>query len=328
MFQNKINITTIGGWTGTYNVLSGLKQNENYNLAAIVTMSDSGGSTGLLRDEFWVLPPWDIRRAILALSNESEILRKLFEYRFEKESSVSGHTVGNLLLTALADITGDFGDGIKEINKMFKVKGKVIPVTMEQSNLCVELENGLKVCGESNIDVPAHDANLRIVDAYLEPEVKVNSVATGVLENSDIIVIWPGDLYTSIVPNLLVKWVKKAIKNSNAKVIYFCNIMTKHWETSGFEVQDFIDVIETYLWKWIVDYIVVNNGNISETMVQKYKEIEGKKPVKIKDKDRKELKHKDYKIIERDMLNEQDFVRHSSKKIASIIDDLVEGWIK
>lgn len=328
MFQNKINITTIGWGTGTYNVLSGLKQNENYNLAAIVTMSDSGGSTGLLRDEFWVLPPWDIRRAILALSNESEILRKLFEYRFEKKSSVSGHTVWNLLLTALADITGDFGDGIKEINKMFKVKGKVIPVTMEQSNLCVELENGLKVCGESNIDVPAHDANLRIVDAYLEPDVKANSVATGVLENSDIIVIWPGDLYTSIVPNLLVKWVKKAIKNSNAKVVYFCNIMTKHWETSGFEVQDFIEVIEKYLWKWIVDYIVVNNGNISDTMVQKYKDIEGKKPVKIKDKDRKELKNNDYKIVERDMLHEQDFVRHSSKKIASIIDDLVDGWIK
>ena len=184
MFQKKINITTIGGWTGTYNVLSGLKQNENYNLAAIVTMSDSGWSTGLLRDEFGVLPPWDIRRAILALSTESEILRKLFEYRFEKESSVSGHTVWNLLLTALADITGDFGDGIKEINKMFKVKGKVIPVTMQQSNLCVELENGLKVCGESNIDVPAHDANLRIVDAYLEPEVPANSVATGVLERS------------------------------------------------------------------------------------------------------------------------------------------------
>ncbi|MCP4523768.1 MAG: YvcK family protein, partial [Candidatus Gracilibacteria bacterium] len=287
-----------------------------------------GGSTGLLRDEFGVLPPGDIRRAILALSNESEILRKLFEYRFDKESSVSGHTVGNLLLTALADITGDFGDGIKEINKMFKVKGKVVPVTMEQSNLCVELENGLKVCGESNIDVPAHDANLRIVDAYLEPEVQADTVATGVLENSDIIVIGPGDLYTSIIPNLLVRGVKKAIKNSNAKVVYFCNIMTKQGETSGFEVQDFIDVIEKYLGKGVLDYVVVNDGNISDYMVKKYKEIEGKKPVKIKEKNKKELKNKGYKVIERDMLHEQDFVRHSSKKIASIIDDLVDGWVK
>jgi len=328
MFQNKVNITTIGWWTGTYNVLSGLKQNELYNLAAIVTMSDSGWSTGLLRDEFGVLPPGDIRRAILALSTESEILRKLFEYRFDKESSVSGHTVWNLLLTALADITGDFGDGIKEINKMFKVKGKVIPVTMEQSNLCVELENGQKVCGESNIDVPAHNPDLRIVDAYLEPNVQANWVAKNVLANSDIIVIWPGDLYTSIVPNLLVKWVKKAIKNSNAKVVYFCNIMTKHWETSGFEVNDFIDVIEKYLGKGILDYVVVNNWNISDYMVKKYKDSEWKKPVKLNEKSRKKIGEKSYKIIERDMLHEQDFVRHSSRKIASIIDDLVDGWVK
>lgn len=328
MFSNKVNITTIWWGTGTYNVLSWLRNNPNYNLAAIVTMSDSGGSTGMLRDEFGVLPPGDIRRAILALSTESEILRKLFEYRFEKESSVSGHTVGNLLLTALSDITGNFWDGIKEINKMFKVKGKVIPVTMEQSNLCVELENGLKVCWESNIDVPEHDATLRIDNAYLEPEVPVNQVAKNALENSDIIVIWPGDLYTSIIPNLLVKWVKKAIKNSNAKVVYFCNIMTKKWETTGFEVQDFIDVIEKYLGKGIIDYVVVNNGNISDYMVKKYKDTEEKKPVKIKDKHKKELKKKPYKIIERDMLHEQDFVRHSSKKIASIIDDLVDGWIK
>lgn len=328
MFQKKVNITTIWWGTGTYNVLSGLKDNENYNLAAIVTMSDSGWSTWLLRDEFWVLPPGDIRRAILALSHESNILRKLFEYRFDKDSSVSGHTVWNLLLTALANITGNFGDGIKEINKMFKVRWKVIPVTMEQSNLCVELENGLKVCGETNIDVPAHDPNLRITNAMLEPEVKANPVAKSALENSDIIVIGPGDLYTSIIPNLLVKWVKKAIKNSNAKVVYFCNIMTKQWETTNFEVIDFVDVIEKYLWKWVVDYVVVNNGHISDYMTKKYKEIEEKKPVKIKEKDKKELKEKTYKIIERDMLHEQDFVRHSSKKIASIIDDLVEGWIK
>ena len=328
MFQNKINITTIGWGTGTYNVLSGLKANPDYNLAAIVTMSDSGWSTGLLRDEFGVLPPGDIRRAILALSTESEILRKLFEYRFDKESSVSGHTVGNLLLTALADITWDFGDGIKEINKMFKVKGKVIPVTMEQSNLCVELENGQKVCWESNIDVPDHDPDLKIIDAYLEPEVKANSVAKNTLANSDIIVIGPWDLYTSIIPNLLVKWVKKSIKNSNAKVVYFCNIMTKQWETSGFEVKDFIDVIEKYLWKWILDYVVVNDGNISDYMVKKYKDSEWKKPVKIKEKDKKDLQKKSYKIIERDMLHEQDFVRHSSRKIASIIDDIVDGWVK
>lgn len=326
--KGRTNITTIGWGTGTYNVLSGLKKKDDYNLAAIVTMSDSGGSTGLLRDEFGVLPPWDIRRAILALSRESDILRKLFEYRFDKDSSVSGHTVGNLLLTALADITGDFWDGIKEINKMFKVKGKVVPVTMEQSHLCVTLENGQEVCGETNIDVPKHDTNLKITDAFLRPEVKVNDVAKNVLENSDIIVIGPGDLYTSIIPNLLVKWVSKAIKRSNAKVVYFCNIMTKQGETNDYEVIDFVDEIEKYLGKGIVDYIVVNDGHISDYMKKKYKEEEGKKPVKLKEKNKDDFKGKKYKLIERDLLHETDYVRHSSKKIASIIDDLVDGWIK
>jgi uncharacterized cofD-like protein len=126
----------------------------------------------------------------------------------------------------------------------------------------------------------------------------------------------------------LVKWVKKSIKNSNAKVVYFCNIMTKQGETSGFEVKDFIDVIEKYLGKWILDYVVVNNWNISDYMVKKYKDSEWKKPVKIKEKDKKDLQNTSYKIIERDMLHEQDFVRHSSRKIASIIDDLVDGWVK
>jgi len=328
MFQNKINITTIWGWTWTYNVLSGLRWNESYNLAAIVTMSDSGWSTGVLRDEFWVLPPWDIRRAILALSNESDILRKLFEYRFDRKSSVSGHTVWNLLLTALADITWDFWDGIKEINKMFKVQWKVIPVTMEQSNLCVKLENGQEICWESNIDVPLHDPTLRIEEAYLEPQPQVNPVAKNSLENSDIIVVGPGDLYTSIIPNLLVTWVKDAVKNSNAKVVYFCNIMTKLWETNDFEVLDFVNEIEKYIWEWVIDYVVVNNGYISDEMTQKYKEIESKKPVKLKDSDKEFLTQKWIHIVERDLLHEQDYVRHSSKKIASFLDDLVDGWVR
>ncbi|MCT4617567.1 MAG: YvcK family protein [Candidatus Gracilibacteria bacterium] len=328
MVFDKVNITTIGGGTGTYNVLSGLKTDDRVNLAALVAMSDSGGSTGVLRDEFGILPPGDIRRAVLALSKESQVVRKLFEYRFQKDSSVSGHTVGNLLLTAMADITGDFDEGLKQVCKMFRVQGKVIPVTTEISNLGVILENGEKVIGETNIDVPKHDPNMSIKQAFLTPEVSANTRGVNTLENSDIIIIGPGDLYTSIIPNLLVKGVSEAIKNSNAKVVYFCNIMTKHGETTGFGVEDFVSVIEKYLGEGVLDYVVVNNGYISDELAGKYYDEEMKKPVKVKDDQRSDLKKKYYKLIERDLLNEKDYIRHSPEKMCAVISDLIDGWIK
>lgn len=323
---NKINITTIGWGTGTFNVLTWLKNNPTYNLAAVVSMSDSWWSTGVLRDEFWILPPWDIRRAVLALSREWILFRKLFEYRFDKESSVSGHTVWNLLLTAMADITGDFETWLKQVCKMFRVEWKVIPVTKEKSDLWVILENWQKVIWETNIDCPLHDPNLCIKDAFLIPDVKINPNARDVIENSDIIIIWPWDLYTSIVPNLLVKGIKESIKKSNAKVVYFCNIMTKHWETTNFEVIDFVNVIEKYLWFWELDYVIVNDWHISDEMVEKYKIEESKKPVKIKNISL--FNNKDYKIIERDLLNENDYVRHKPEKLAWVIEDIINWWVK
>ena len=324
--EQKINITTIWGGTGTYNVLTGLKKNQNLNLAAIVSMSDSGWSTGVLRDEFWILPPGDIRRAVLALSKESAVLRKLFEYRFDKNSSVNGHTVGNLLLTAMADITWDFESGLKQICKMFRVEGKVIPVTREKSDLWVILESGEKIIGETNIDVPLHDGNMLIKEAFLVPNVPINPRAKNALENSDIIIIGPGDLYTSIIPNLLVSGVSEAIRNSNAKIVYFCNIMTKYGETTNFEVLDFVDAIEKYLGKDVIDYVIVNNGHISDEMIEKYKSEENKKPVKVKNIT--DFQNKDFKLIQRDLLNEKDFVRHNSEKLAHVIEDIIEGWIK
>ena len=167
MQTGKINITTIGGGTGTFNALSGLSGNQSLNLAAIVTAADSGGSTGELRDEFGILPPGDVRRAIVALAEDSEIVRRLFEYRFKEGNRIAGHTVGNLLLTALSDIMGDFERGIEELCTMFDVRGKVIPVTLDNVHLGVTLENGERIVGESEIDVPKHDAWIPIRDAFL-----------------------------------------------------------------------------------------------------------------------------------------------------------------
>lgn len=241
------NVTTIGGGTGTFNVLFGLKKNKRLNLAAIVSVADSGGSTGELRDEFGILPPGDIRRAVLALSEDSDIVRKLFEYRFRSGNRMSGHTVGNLLLTALADIAGDFEAGIEELCEMFDVRGKVIPSTLDDVHLGVRLENGETVIGETNIDVPKHDANLAIREAFLIGGGKLNPRAREAILNSDYVIVGPGDLYTSVVPNLLCEGMKETLQASLAKIVLVCNIMTKHGETDNYGVEDFVDVIERYV---------------------------------------------------------------------------------
>ena len=293
----KCNITTIGGGTGTFNVLSGLGRNRQLNLAAIVSVADSGGSTGELRDEFGILPPGDIRRAIVALAEDTEVVRRLFEYRFKEGRSIGGHTIGNLLLTALSDIMGDFERGIEELSEMFNVHGKVIPVTLENVSLGVTLENGDCILGESQIDVPRHEVSSPIRNAFLLGEGPLNPRAREAIENSDFVIIGPGDLYTSIVPNLLCKGMVEALRASQAKIIYVCNVMTKHGETDGFLVEDFVRVLEQYLGEGRIDYLLVNSGELRPDLVQKY-QSEGKAPVQMRD--RAALQAKGNKVIERD----------------------------
>lgn len=321
----KSNITTIGGGTGTFNVLSGLGKNRKLNLAAIVTVADSGGSTGELRDEFGILPPGDIRRAIVALSEDTEVVRRLFEYRFKEGRRIAGHTVGNLLLTALSDIMGDFERGIEELSEMFDVHGKVIPVTLENVSLGVTLENGDCILGESQIDVPRHEVSSPIRNAFLLGEGPLNPRAREAIENSDFVIIGPGDLYTSIVPNLLCKGMVEALRASQAKIIYVCNVMTKHGETDGFLVEDFVRVLEQYLGEGRIDYLLVNSGELRPDLVQKY-QSEGKAPVLMRD--RAALQAKGIKVIERDFTSETDYIRHDPRKLARTVEDFASGWIK
>ena len=320
---NKINITTIGWWNGSYWLLSSIRDEEDYNISAIISMSDSGWSTWVLREEFWILPPGDVRRGVMALSREHEVVKQLFDYRYDKGCSVWGHNLWNLIIAAMADITGSFDKWLKQVSRMFKVKGKVIPVTLELSNLNVKLEDWTKVEWENNIDTGLDENSPIIKKAYLTPEVNANPKAIKAIEKSDFIILSFGDLYTSIVPNLLVKGIKEAIEaNKKAKVIYFVNLMTKPGETTNFEAIDFINVIEKYLWNDILDYVVVNNGYISEKMAEKYKSLEKKKPVKVKSY--AFFKAKSYKVIEADLLNETDWVRHSFDKIAKVIKSIVK----
>ncbi len=321
----KCNITTIGGGTGTFNVLSGLGKDRRLNLAAIVTVADSGGSTGELRDEFGILPPGDARRAIVALAEDTEVVRRLFEYRFKEGRRIAGHTVGNLLLTALTDIMGDFERGIEELSEMFNVHGKVIPVTLDNVSLGVTLENGERILGETDIDVPKHDGSIPIRDAFLLGGGYLNPRAKEAIENSDYVIIGPGDLYTSIVPNLLCKGMVETLRSSAAKIIYVCNIMTKHGETDGFAVEDFVRVLEQYLGEGAIDYLLVNNGELRSSLVKKYEE-EGKIPVRLRD--RQSLAQKGIKIVERDFTSETDYIRHDPHKLSRTIEDFASGWIR
>ena len=185
--NNKINITTIGWWNWSYGILSSIRDNDDYNISAIISMSDSWGSTGVLREEFWILPPWDVRRAVMALSREHELVKNLFDYRYWKNCSVWGHNLWNLLITAMTDITWSFDKWLKQICKMFRVKWRVIPVTLELSNLNVELEDGLIVEWETNIDLNLNEKSSPIKRAYLTPEVNANNKAIKAIEKSDAV---------------------------------------------------------------------------------------------------------------------------------------------
>ena len=259
MLRNNKKIVVIGGGTGVFTVLTSLKPYFE-NLTAIVTMADDGGSTGILREEFGILPPGDIRRALVALSApENKMLADLFSYRFEEGSGLTGHNFGNLLITAMHRLTGNFEEAVQEAGKILRVKGRVVPVTLGHAQLAAELENSQIIKGETNIDIPQHDGRLKINRVWLSPEVSINPNAGKAILESDLVIIGPGDLYTSIIPNLLVKGVKEALQKTKAKKIYFVNLMTKFGETAGFSASDFIKVLNFYLGEGILDYAILNN---------------------------------------------------------------------
>lgn len=266
-------IVVIGGGTGTYTALIGLKRHA-VNLTAIVSMADDGGSSGRLRDEFGHLPPGDVRRCLLALSSDDSamMLRKLFEYRFDRGNGLNGHSFGNLFLTALTELTGRTEQAISEAARLLGVKGTVLPVTLSDSRLCAELEDGTVIYGESNIDIRAENPEGRISRVYLAPPAAANPAALAAFERADVIVIGPGDLYTSILPNLLVAGVPEAIERSPAIRIYVCNLMTKHGETDGFRASDFVREVQRYLGvASSLDRVIVNDSSdFPEYLLQRY----------------------------------------------------------
>lgn len=309
------NIVVIGGGTGTFMVLTGLKKYAK-NISAIVAMSDSGGSSGILRDELGVLPPGDIRRCLVALSNSDKLMRDLFNYRF-KDGGLAGHTFGNLFLSALEKITGSFEKTVLEAAKILSIEGEVIPVTTGKTDIWALLENGQKIKGETNIDIPKHDGNLKIKKVWLQPPIKASRRALQAIKKAQLIVIGPGDLYSSVIPNLLVQGISRAIAKSKAKKIYICNLMTKFGETNDFCVFDFVAVLEKYLGRGVIDYVIFNKSKLPKKLLKKYA-LQKKFPVKFDTQSDFNKKGKP-KYIGADVASHRTLIRHHPDKLAKLI---------
>jgi len=320
-------ITVLGGGTGTFVVLTGIK-NLPIDLGVIVTMMDSGGSTGRLRDQLGVLPPGDLRQCLVALSDAPQLWRKLFLYRFEK-GDFEGHNFGNIFLSALEKVSENYNQVLETASYVLKTKGKVIPVTFDKTNLCAEYENGIVLKGESHID-ENHKETSRIKNAFLEPLASANPNALQRIEESNFIIIGPGDLYTSIIPILLVDEMKERIQSSHAKIIYVMNLMTKSGQTSGFTAMNHIKDLEHYLGKK-PDHIIINNGKIPEDIIQWYTDHHEKPVVNDLNKS-----YCNGSIIEEDVVDNvsieksradvltRSVLRHDSSKLALIIQKLIE----
>jgi len=305
-------VVVIGGGTGSFTVLRGLKDKVE-GLSAVVSMFDSGGSTGLLRDEFGILPPGDVRRCLIALADENDMLRKLFMFRFDEHSSLQGHSFGNLFLTALTEITGSEAEAIRQASKILRIKGSVLPVSFDNCHVCAELENGLTIKGETNIDVPKHDPNLRIVKTWLAPEAKANPEAVDAILQADLVVIGPGDLFSSIIPNLLVKGIPEALKKTKAKKVYVCNLMTKLGESTGFKASDFVREIKRY--GGVPDAVVCNTSKGSPVLLKKYAN-QNQFPVFV---DEKEIEKLNVKLAAGDVMSTPELIRHDSEKLANFL---------
>ena len=311
-------VVVIGGGTGCPTVLRGLKKYD-VDITAVVSMFDSGGSTGILRDEFGVLPPGDVRRCLVGLAQENgeNTVRELFNYRFDAECSLKGHSFGNLFLTALTKITGSDAEAIRKAGKVLNIKGKVLPVSVSHAHLGAELENGRTIVGETNIDIPKHDGNLKIKRVFLLPEAEIYSETKKAIENADWVIIGPGDLYSSIMANLLVKGMPEALKKSKAKKVYVCNLMTKWGETTNYTAADHVREIMRYA-GGKVDYMICNNRKGSKELLEKYEE-EKAFPVAI---DKKTIKELGVTLIESDIISEPVLIRHDSEKLAKILVEL------
>ena len=304
----KKKVVVLGGGTGCSTLLRGLKEFP-IDLTAIVSVCDDGNSSGVLREEFNIPAVGDIRRVLVSLSETEPLVMELFNHRFKTKSDLDGHTVGNLLLTASSEITGNLSDGIEALSKIFNLKGKVVPLTEENVTLIGEMGDGAIIEGEHNIT--RYKSSVKRV--YYKDKPKPTQEAVKAIREADLILLSMGSLFTSIIPNLICEEIVEAIDSSKGKIMYACNMVTQPGETEDFTVSDHVRLLNQYLGKRKIDVVVANSGKIDEEMAKRYESLEQKDPVEL---DRKETKAMVEKIISDDyVIIKNNLLRHNVLKL-------------
>lgn len=321
--KKEYRITAIGGGTGLSALLRGLKKHSN-NLTAIVTVTDDGGGSGKIREEFGILPPGDMRNCILALANAEPIMEQLLQYRF-RNGYLQGQNFGNLLIAAMTDMCDGFLDGLKELSNVLAVTGRVLPVSLDNITLRARLENGTVVEGESRIPKVQIEEKSPIEEVFLEPMgVRALPEAVDAIGRAQCVTIGPGSLYTSIIPNLLIPGISNAIRQSKATKIYIANIMTQPGESSGYDLEDHVNAITKHGGHGLIDTIVVNNQKPPFHMIEKYMEEEST-PIFCDNKDRVQ----EMSLIEDELLdNSIGYIRHNSNKLAEQVIRIIQKNLK
>lgn len=310
-------VAVIGGGTGLSVMLRGLKT-KTYNLTAVVTVADDGGSTGRIRQDLDIIAPGDLRNCLVALADKEGLMEKLFAHRFGGSGNLSGHSFGNLFIAALIEVLGDVEEAMDATSKVLKVRGKVIPATAEKVSLNAELTDGRIVHGESQIP-KAHGKIKRVFTTPENP--KAIQSAVKAIEEANTIVLGPGSLYTSIMPNLCVPEIVDAICKSKAKKIYICNVMTQPGETDGYSVADHVAAINRQVGKPIIDFVLANKGEILPETLQHFAAL-GSEPVRI---DKKEVSQQGAILILSALVDPKTGVTHDTKKLADVLFDLINA---
>lgn len=312
-------IVVMGGGTGLSVMLRGLKH-KPLDITAIVTVADDGGSSGILRSELQMPPPGDIRNVLTALADVEPLLADLLKYRFSSGSGLAGHSLGNLILAAMADISGDFVTGVRELSRVFAVRGRVLPAAGEAVVLHAEMEDGSVISGESKIP----GAGGRIKKVFLEPtHVEPLPEAVEAIECADAILLGPGSLYTSILPTLLVPKLAEAVVASQAVKIFICNVMTQPGETDNYSVGDHLQAVYDHIGQQLFDYVIVNNGEIPLQVLDKYAE-QGAMPVHL---DLERVTGQGYKVVADTLVLFRTYLRHDADRLSQHIYQLVQNWV-
>jgi len=316
-------LVTIGGGSGQFALLSGLRDLDGIKVTAVVSMVDSGGSTGRLRDELGILPPGDVLKCILALSPHRDIARVLFLKRFIQDRRLQGHNAGNMLLTILSQYTGSFPTGVQALSEILDAKGTILPVTTDRATLVAELTGGRHIYGETAIDIPRGTQREKIRNVFLVPHhsdsISVYPPVIEAINSADYIIIGPGDLFTSIIPNLIVPGVKEALQKTSAKILNIINIMTKFGETHNFTGIDFVRKLEESIERQ-VDGIIYNAEKPDRKLLAQYLE----QKAEFVEIDEKDDCWKNRKIYVSNMLDiAGSIVRHNSKKLASLVQVII-----